>query len=782
MQNIKIIFASILILLCTQIKAQDIRLGILTDFPLLNNSEIIVKQLKEEIQKTVGQSREVKLTTDNIVSAENNWQITRHKYNDLSLKSDIIIVIGPVSTKAVISGGVLSVPTIAIGIIDQDLEDLPLTQSKTSGVKNFSYILNPRDFKNDVETLHELTKFKYLTILTDKVPDGIFNKTKLQERIEEIKKQYKANIDFVEVGQNIEADLARINPNTDAVAVFIVQPSAERIDEIAEVLIEKKLPSFSRSKWLVEHGLYCAKSLEDPVSQTLKKIAVMVDDVYQHQPLADMNVYLKSKEDLYININTAKKIGKYPDFKYLFTSNLITTADEDSIVYSLYEIINLALESNLTIKLSEKDYKLSEQDIKYARSHFFPTLDLEATGVLINEERAVLGQSEQTLEGISTLQQLLYSEEAIAGIRIQKYLRNAQEYAYKQEILSVLLDTYVAYFNILASKSILEIQLENLSISRRNLELAKVRVTLGSSNNSDIYRWESEVSIAEQSVVEANTSFNTAKLKLNTLLGNRLEEDFNIKDVKIDDDVYNFYRNGELSGLILNPVDLKILSDFLVSESVTSHPAKKQLLEQLNAVERQHTMNKRNFYTPIIAMRGQYSSVFYRGGKGAPDYDSSIIWDSNDDNWDVAISISFPLFDATRRKVKKQQSQIQLDQMEISRTNLDQNLELGIRSRLINLVGAITNIEFSRVASENAIKSFELVQDSYRQGMVSIVNLIDAQQATLNAKLGYDISVYDFLIAQIQLEYSIGSFSMLTQPEEKQDLIQRYLEFSLKKE
>ena len=113
----------------------------------------------------------------------------------------------------------------------------------------------------------------------------------------------------------------------------------------------------------------------------------------------------------------------------------------------------------------------------------------------------------------------------------------------------------------------------------------------------------------------------------------------------------------------------------------------------------------------------------------------------------------------------------------IGRQNLDQNLEIGVRARILQLVGAITNTEFSRVAADNSLKSFEIVQDNYREGMVSIVTLIDAQRAALQARLGYNISIYDFLIAHLQLEYSIGLFSMISNPEDMEKLQQRFIEY-----
>jgi outer membrane protein TolC len=339
-----------------------------------------------------------------------------------------------------------------------------------------------------------------------------------------------------------------------------------------------------------------------------------------------------------------------------------------------------------------------------------------------------------------------------------------------------LADTYVGYFNLLAAKSRLAIEFDNFNVSKRNLELAKVKVRLGSANNADVFRWESELALAQQGVIDAQTTLQTFKLQLNVLLGNVLEQDFDIEDVKIDDEVYDYFKQGDLNDMVSNPADVEVLSDFLVMEAVASHPAKKEFLENFNAVQRQHSLNKRAFYLPSFALQGEFNRVFNRAGKGSdpPDLGGGF----NDNTWFIGVGISYPLFDGSRRFVKKQQTHLQLEQLEIGRLNLDQNLEIGVRSRILQLVSASTNTEFSSVAADNSLKSFDLVQDKYREGVVPIVTLIDAQKAAFQAKLDYDISIYDFLIAHLQLEYSIGLFSMLANPDDIEDLRQRFFEYN----
>ena len=67
--------------------------------------------------------------------------------------------------------------------------------------------------------------------------------------------------------------------------------------------------------------------------------------------------------------------------------------------------------------------------------------------------------------------------------------------------------------------------------------------------------------------------------------------------------------------------------------------------------------------------------------------------------------------------------------------------------------------------------------ENYKQGEVIITQLIEAQQAALQARLSYALSIYEYVQAQLQLEFSIGFFSMFSTPEKVGDFEDRFLKF-----
>ncbi|MGI9547856.1 MAG: TolC family protein, partial [Flavobacteriaceae bacterium] len=417
---------------------------------------------------------------------------------------------------------------------------------------------------------------------------------------------------------------------------------------------------------------------------------------------------------------------------------------------------------------------LAIQDVKSARTNMLPTLDLGVNASQIRFEQAteLLDLPERKVTGQLALDQVIISERAFAGIRIASYLQKAQEFATQAEILDVLLNTYFEYFSVLASKTVLNIEKENLENFKTNLELARIRVDLGTASRAEILRWESEVAAANQSVVEASTNLLAAKFQLNTSLANTLEEEFEIDDIGIADELYMQFRDNAFSSFVNNRKDLKIVVDFLVDESTRNNPNKQFILEQIKAVEREKIQNKRVFYTPNIALQGQMQQVLLRGGRASG---NSLNIPNN--TWSIGVGLAFPIFDANRRKVDYQSSKIQLEQLANTREQLDQQLELAVKTSVLSVVSTSTNIEFSKTSADNAVANFELLRDKYQAGDINITQLIDAQQTALGAQQRYAVAVYDYIQSQLQLEFAVGFFSMFTTPAEQQEFNNRYFEF-----
>ena len=755
--------------------AQKIDLGIIIDLPATDSRQDVIRTLLlDEIKKTTGSSRQIQLAQADVLSS--NWDIetaTRH-YKALSQRCDLIIVVGAISTKGVVQSNHFPRPTIALGVYDTDIQNIPYREPGVSGMNNFSYILNSKNLDYELKTFHEITNFKKLAILADKNIAAAFDLSKRDKKIIRLKSELGFELIPVFVGANIDSTLNKLPADIDAAYLAVTyELTPDQIKKIADYFVQKKIVSFSVSNRHVNWGIMASLSSENDTEQIIRKIAVMADGAINGENPAEMKVALNQKDELYFNESTANKIQFMAPFKVLFTANIV---HRDSVksenIFSLQEIIQKGLEENLGIQISYKDLEFSGQEISSAWSNYLPAATLAVNGALIDKNRtgSLTGQAEQTISGTGTVQQLIYSEEAIANIKIQKLLEKAQKYTTRQHIQNTALDIYASYFSILQAKTNLAIQRENLTLSKKNLELSRIRLRVGAASNADVYRWESELANSSQAVIEAHVALLSGKFKLNSQLNEALPETFDIKDARIEDDVFSDFSSSAFGRFVQRPNDLKKITLFLVNEAQRTHPSKKQLLANLDVVERQMTMFRRSYYLPTLALQGQMDEVFRRGGNGSVPVPGRSF---NNASWSVGLNLSYPLFDGNRRHINVQKSKIQKDQLYLQLKDFDNALALNIKTKALQLLTAMTNIEFSQKSAESAVKSLDLVQNAYRQGANTVADLLGAQQAALQAKLAHSNSVFNYLVSFLELEGSVGYLHVLATEQEKENFKER---------
>lgn len=759
----------------------QLRVGVITDLPKSLPVAILIDSLLAEIDNTTGFNDKV-VAPDELLfyeAADEAAIISAYR----GTNADLIITIGGVPTRAIASLPRLDIPVIGLGVVDPYLQNIPYRNGK-SGKDNFTYLLTARNFVSEIESFKKLHDFNTLTVVNAPGFSKSIDEAKRAELLDSLENSLNITIKVVQAEEEVSATIQAIGTPEAVYLSSLPAKSKSYITRLSNYFIEQKIPAFSSSRQHVDEGILGAASGNNNLQQVTRRIAVVADEILSGINAAENFVALNLGEDIFLNVETARKIEFTLPFEVILTVNLVGETKTKAGGYSFAEIAENALENNFSIEISYKDIDLSKLDIKSSRSIILPSLSTGLTAVQINEERAnaAINSPEKSLSLDFTLSQVIYSEEALAALKISQYLRNAQEYGTAADVLDVLLDTYSAYLNVLTAKTNFTIQRQNLENTKTNLELAAIRVDLGAANNSDRFRWESEVANATQSLIEAQTALLTARLQLNNLLANSLEDDFTIEDIGLEDEMYRRFREGPLAGLITTPENLKLASDFLYQESLKQNPNKKELLENIKATERQLQQNKRLFFVPTISLQAQASEILARGGEGSevsepepgmPAFGTGL----QDNSWSAAVNLTFPLFTGLSRKVNKQRSQVQLEQLAFSNQALDQALELGIRSASINLLRATTNLRYSRVAAENAEKNFQLVQNYYREGAVNITQLIDAQEASLGANLQRAVAIYEFILANLQLEYSIGQFSMFLTEEQLTDFNTRFLEF-----
>ena len=137
------------------------------------------------------------------------------------------------------------------------------------------------------------------------------------------------------------------------------------------------------------------------------------------------------------------------------------------------------------------------------------------------------------------------------------------------------------------------------------------------------------------------------------------------------------------------------------------------------------------------------------------------------DDWTVGLQATLPLFSGGQRRADVSRASLEVRQLETLRTSVAEKVEEGIRIQLHIAQAAYGQIDLTAIAAESSRKNYELVEDAYARGTVSIIQLLDAQDASLTANAASIDSLYSFLITVMALQRAVGGFDYLLPENER---------------
>lgn len=760
----------------TSAAAKTYKIGLLVDYRSPDFKPMF-DQLAHEIIAVVGNSATIEFQATEMKVNDFDVDLARKQYlSMLESDTDIILAFGPVNNEVISHLSVHQKPTILFGTVNTDVISID-PNKKVSGVDNFTYVVVPSSYKKDLQDFQSIYPFKRVGVVGAYQP---WESEQLRQSLTET---------FVELGAEYEiigyqslSQFAESIGNVDAIymAEGFGIPYAE-IKQMAKLLIEKKLPSFTSTQVLdVENGWLATNQSDAYFERLFRRMAISVEAVINGENLSLRPVYVDTSDTITMNYNTAERIDLPIRFSQIATTNVVGDF-EDIVVdqsYTVLEAVEAAIKNNLSLQSNKMDVVLSEENLSSAKTTYYPDLSATVNGRRVDTDLAKISggnNPERTISTSLNFSQTLYSEDGNAAIGIQKSLLHAQQENYTTSVLDTILNTSQASFNLLRLKNALQSQAENLDITKRNLRIAEQNFEAGQSSKSDIFRFRSEMAKNMQSLIDAANDYEKGQHLLNSLLNNPIEYRIGIRDMQLKNGPFgaNEFGYQKLNETLDNPIEQNIFQNFLIVEALKVRPELASLSHRLQSIERDMAQYGWRRFIPTVSATAQYNHIIDRNGVGVPDPNVAL---NNDYN--VGLVFSIPIFNRGSDNVSLRQAIAKREQVLLQIANQKQSVETSIRNSVLDLSGRIANIHLSKVSETAAKQSLELIEVSYATGAVTITDLIDSQNNYLQAQLSSSNAHYNFLDSAVTMERAMGEFLFLdNQSNKSEDFIQRYEEF-----
>ena len=575
-------------------------------------------------------------------------------------------------------------PSIAAVVIDAAWQGIP-ERDDASGVPNLTYVEQSYPVGQSIADFHRLIPFKRLAVLLEAgVLDAI---PQLETGAAGLVRAAGAEASIVPAKGKPAEILAAVPSDVDAV---YLGPLPALSDTELRVLLAglnaRRLPTLSYlAAPDVAAGALASYEPPENWQRRARRVAVNLQRILAGENAAALPIRLVSAPRLTLNLATARQVGFAPGRSLLTDAELLgvdSAGPADTL--SLAATMRLAADANLDIEAANLGVASGAQSVKLARSSLLPQVESKLSETFTREGTAAASagqQPERMLESGVSFTLPLYNDQAWAGYTAEKRLQQAREAQRDAGRLDVVLDAATAYLNVLRSRTLVGVRRSNLSRTRSNLEIARLREDVGSASRADVYRWQGEVADARRELISAESQVRVAELDIKRLLNRPLNRPLAQEPVGLGDPAI-LAQDSTILAWFDDPARFVSLSQFLVTEAVRLSPELAQSDATIEAQRRQHTAAGRAFWLPSVALQGGFSNVLDRGGAGSTLPTSpAAIPSAPDLTWQFRLQVSLPLF-SLERSATRAQTSLELERLQVQRRAVEQGVDQRVRSAL----------------------------------------------------------------------------------------------------
>jgi outer membrane protein TolC len=174
-----------------------------------------------------------------------------------------------------------------------------------------------------------------------------------------------------------------------------------------------------------------------------------------------------------------------------------------------------------------------------------------------------------------------------------------------------------------------------------------------------------------------------------------------------------------------------------------------QLLESQKEINRLNQKMITDRYLPSLAFTSQYA---YQGlRQNFKNYFQS----SPENNWYpssyIGLSLSIPLFDGGERRSKVKQAKLDYKKTEMTLDDTEENLNVNYLNAINNYNNHKTNVQRQKQNIALAEKVYQGTALKYREGLVTMTDLLQDEMGLNNAQASYLSALYNFKEAELKI-------------------------------
>ena len=358
----------------------------------------------------------------------------------------------------------------------------------------------------------------------------------------------------------------------------------------------------------------------------------------------------------------------------------------------------------------------------------------DTAALLIPEKTGVFGFG---------VDQVIYSPALVTNILVKNKKVKFEKAEYKMTEQNMGIDIANLYIDTLILKNQIGVQQEYVKEARENLGIARVREKIGYCGKEEVMRWASQLSIAEQKLLEMTADYKNVKIAISKFLNEKQNQNFDLAPLRANDPA--FY-TSELNILdyVRTPQALEAFTKLLVDESYNVSPELVKLRTAMGMKKNERSMYIQKFFLPDAKVSYQYQTLMGReygkdmallkaGPMTLPlSYDALRASTSYSR---IGVYAQWKPLEGGSKFAEIARINAELKQLETQEMGIKTHLEEKVRSVVNKALACYFSIEKDYRAMATAKENYEKVKSDYLFNKAPITQVLDAESTYFESKL-----------------------------------------------
>lgn len=393
---------------------------------------------------------------------------------------------------------------------------------------------------------------------------------------------------------------------------------------------------------------------------------------------------------------------------------------------SLQEALSQAYQSNPTLESQRAALRATDELVPQARSGFLPTLSAEGDIGRNRQEQdeAISAWTEKSV-GVTLTQPVYRGGQTVAAVDRAEALVQAQRASLASTEQDVLLSAATAYLDVVRDQAVRQLNINNEQVLRRQLEASNDRFRVGEITRTDVSQSEARLSGAISARIQAEGQLSASRATFTRLI-------------------------GTVPGQLVQPKTNFVLpasQDEAVSLAEQNNPS--VIAARFNERAASAAVDQvTGELLPSVNIVGSYQRIWDR-----PTANGAI------DSGSLTARLTVPIYEAGATTSRVREAKQTVGQR---RNQVDEAVRQA-RSTAVSAWEALVTARATIESNQAQVRSSEIALEGVRQeatvGSRTVLDVLNAEQELLDARVNLVTAQRDEVVAVFQLLSATGQLT-----------------------